>query len=293
MSQYDTTLFYWLQLKEDFFDEDAIEWLEDQPNGKEYCLFYLKLCLKSLKTNGILIRKVGDILIPYDYVKLAEITKTKQDTVLVAMELLIKIGLIKILENGELYLTQVEEMIGSRSKGAFKKSQQRLANSSKKLIGGQMSAKCPTDIDIELDIDKDIEYIYSPRENEKKENEIPYKEIVEYLNNKTNSNYKHTTQKTRDLIKARFNQGFKLEDFIKVIDKKCDKWLNDEKMCIYLRPETLFGNKFEGYLNEKDSGNPKPSWFGEYQQELENNKNNSENSTNEESIKDLQEFFKP
>lgn len=77
MSKYNKdTKFFWLQLKEDFFDDDAIQWLEEQkPNGRDYAYFYLKLCLKSLRTNGILIRNVGEILIPYDNEKLAELTK--------------------------------------------------------------------------------------------------------------------------------------------------------------------------------------------------------------------------
>lgn len=91
--------YYWLKLKNDFFDDDAISWMEEQEHGAEYVLFYLKLCLKSLKTDGILIRNVGDLLIPYDTKKLAEITRTKFDTVVVAMEILKKIGLIEILEN--------------------------------------------------------------------------------------------------------------------------------------------------------------------------------------------------
>ena len=123
MARYDKeTKFYWLQLKEDFFEDDAIEWLEEQkPNGRDYAYFYLKLCLKSLKSNGILIRQVGNILIPYDNKKLAELTRMDFDTVTVAMELLKQIGLIKILENGEIYLTQLENLIGSTSRGAFKK----------------------------------------------------------------------------------------------------------------------------------------------------------------------------
>ena len=104
MAKYDATKFYWLQLKEDFFDEDAIDWLEEQPNGKEYSLFYLKICLKSLRTNGVLIRRVGNMLVPYDHVKLGELTKTNPDTVMVAMNLLINIGLVQKLENGELYI---------------------------------------------------------------------------------------------------------------------------------------------------------------------------------------------
>ncbi|MFW3568667.1 conserved phage C-terminal domain-containing protein [Staphylococcus caprae] len=79
---------------------------------------------------------------------------------------------------------------------------------------------------------------------------IPYKEIVAYLNDKTNKNYKHTTGKTRRFIEARWNEDFRLDDFKKVIDIKTSEWLgtSQEK---YLRPETLFGTKFEGYLNQE------------------------------------------
>ena len=155
MAVYDKeTKFYWLQLKEDFFDEDAIQWLEEQqPNGKEYAYFYLKLCVKSLKSNGILIRKVGEMLIPYDNKKIAQLTNTDFDTVTIAMGLLQKIGLVKILENGEIYLTQVENLIGSKSKGAFKKQQQR----DKKLKGDICPPFCPPKIEIELEKEIDIE----------------------------------------------------------------------------------------------------------------------------------------
>ena len=71
------------------------------------------------------------------------------------------------------------------------------------------------------------------------------------MNDKTNSNYKSSSKKTRDLIKARFNEGFQLEDFNKVIDIKTAEWMNDPVWCNYLRPETLFGTKFESYLNQK------------------------------------------
>ena len=154
MSTYNKTKFYWLQLKEDFFDDDAIQWLEEQqPKGKEYALFYLKLCLKSLKTNGILIRNVGNFLIPYDNKKLAELTKTDFDTVTIAMELLKKIGLIQLLDNGEIYISQLENLIGSKSIGAFKKEQQRILKDK----GGQLSTECPPKIEIEQDIELKIE----------------------------------------------------------------------------------------------------------------------------------------
>jgi predicted phage replisome organizer len=110
--------YFWLKLKEDFFEEDTLSWIEEQEKGKEYCLFYLKLCLKSLKNEGILIRTVGQMLIPYDAKKLAELTKTDLDTVIVAMELFKKTGLVQVLENGEIYLTQLTTMVGSETSKA-------------------------------------------------------------------------------------------------------------------------------------------------------------------------------
>lgn len=85
---------------------------------------------------------------------------------------------------------------------------------------------------------------------------VPYKEIVDYLNEKTGSKYRSSGSKTKSLIKARVNDGFNLDDFKKVIDTKTSQWLNDQKMKKFLRPETLFGTKFEGYLNEVDITQP-------------------------------------
>lgn len=74
-------------------------------------------------------------------------------------------------------------------------------------------------------------------------------EIVDHLNLRTSKSYKTSSRKTSDLIKARMNEGFTVDDFKRVIDNQTVKWLNDPKMCEYLRPETLFGTKFESYLN--------------------------------------------
>nr|DAG25134.1 MAG TPA: hypothetical protein [Caudoviricetes sp.] len=88
--------------------------------------------------------------------------------------------------------------------------------------------------------------------NEKNEkNNILVAEIISYLNEKTDKNFKSGVAKNRDLIKARLKEGYSLEDFKKVIDIKVAEWLNDEAMSKFLRPETLFSNKFEGYLNQK------------------------------------------
>ena len=79
----------------------------------------------------------------------------------------------------------------------------------------------------------------------------PFSDIITYLNQKTNSSYKPGTKKTKELIKARWNEGFLLEDFKKVIDLKTEEWLEDPFWRKYLRPETLFGPKFESYCNQK------------------------------------------
>lgn len=88
---------------------------------------------------------------------------------------------------------------------------------------------------------------------------IPYKEIMDYFNLKTNKDLKSSTGKTRQLIKARWNEGFRLNDFKQVIDNKCFDWLvpgktfsNGTLTSTYLRPSTIFGPKFEEYLQENN-----------------------------------------
>ena len=79
------------------------------------------------------------------------------------------------------------------------------------------------------------------------------KEIVEYLNSAIGSHYKPSVEKTRTFIRARLREGFTVEDFKTVIDKKARAWLGNREMQKFLRPETLFGTKFEGYLNEQEA----------------------------------------
>lgn len=78
-------------------------------------------------------------------------------------------------------------------------------------------------------------------------------QVINYLNDKTGKSYKSKTSKTKSLINARLKDGFTFEDFKKVIDIKSKEWLTDKAMNKYLRPETLFGGKFEGYLNQENS----------------------------------------
>lgn len=100
---------------------------------------------------------------------------------------------------------------------------------------------CGEDTANEKEKEKEVEKEYECKEI--------YKEIISYLNEKTGKNYRHTSRRTCSAIRARLAEGFTVEDFKAVIDRKCADWLKDAKMEEYLRPETLFGTKFEGYLN--------------------------------------------
>lgn len=83
--------------------------------------------------------------------------------------------------------------------------------------------------------------------NAEYENDI--ESVVNYLNNKASTDFKTKTKATRDLVVARLKDGYNVDQFKTVIDKKTKEWLATD-MAMYLRPETLFGNKFEGYLNQ-------------------------------------------
>lgn len=121
--------FYWLKLQEDFFEDETIRYIEEQENGVKYSNFYLKLCLKSLRTNGKLIRLVGEMLIPYDVKSLASLTGVDVDTVRCAMALFEKIGCVKVLDGGELFISQLSELVGSETDKA--KMMRRLRASEK------------------------------------------------------------------------------------------------------------------------------------------------------------------
>lgn len=136
----DNKRYYWLKLPEDFYDDDTIQWIEDQENGAAYVNFYLKLLLKSLSDDGKLIRYVGQRLMPYDVKSLARLTNTDTDTVRVALELFVNIGLVERLDTGELYMSQINEMIGSETKAATRMRKMR----ARKSIDVENKRKLPT-----------------------------------------------------------------------------------------------------------------------------------------------------
>lgn len=220
--------YYWLKLKNDFFDDDAISWLEEQEHGSEYVLFYLKLCLKSLKSDGILIRNVGDMLVPYDTKRLAEITRTKFDTVVVAMELLKKIGMIEVLEGGELYLTQVQNMTGSETAKAAimrrSREKKKLESAETACVidgGNNVTEELPEDsnnVDTEIR-DKSLEIRDKNNKTSTKSKYVNYQEIFGLYHSICTSYpvLRGLSDKRKKAIKARA-RVHPIEDFQKVFE---------------------------------------------------------------------------
>lgn len=189
----DNKRYYWLKLPEDFYDDDTIQWIEDQENGSAYVNFYLKLLLKSLSDDGRLIRYVGQRLMPYDVKSLARLTNTDIDTVRVALELFVKIGLVERLETGELYMNQIDEMIGKETEAARRKRRYRariaLEGDRKELPSGTMSQEyrttskqCPTEQE------QDIEQEQESRDKSKssREEELTYRCYCQSVKNNSN-----------------------------------------------------------------------------------------------------------
>ena len=232
--------YYWLKLQRDFFKRHDIRIVEEMPNGKDYILFYLKLLLESINHEG---RLRFSEEIPYNAEMLAVITNTNIDIVRTAIKIFCDLGMISIYDDQTIYLNEVQKMIGCETEWAQKKRdyRERLA-----ISNNDETAKIEQNEDNVLSMsDK------SKSKSKSKSIDINIVEqVLDYLNQQANKAYKSTTEKTRRLIQARVNEGFTIDDFKTVIDTKVYEWGNDPKMEQYLRPETLFGTKFEGYLNQ-------------------------------------------
>lgn len=119
--------FWYIQLNVNFFEDERIDWLCEQQNGYAYVVLYLKLCLKTANNNGILTRQVGDMIIPYNVDKIAEIAHMNVDVVRVALELYKRIGLVYEADENHNFmrLPEVPGMIGCITQAALDKRKQR------------------------------------------------------------------------------------------------------------------------------------------------------------------------
>ena len=154
----DKQKYYYLRLKEDFFEDDAVQILEAMPDGYLYSNILLKLYLKSLKFDGKL---MFNERIPYNATVLSTITRHSVGTVEKALEIFKELGLIEVLDNGAMYMLDIQNFIGKTSTEADRKRAYREKIEREKLeLKGQMSRqisdKTPPEIEIEKEIEKDI-----------------------------------------------------------------------------------------------------------------------------------------
>lgn len=132
-------VYYWIKLKTDFFESDAIDFLLSQEDGCKYVTLYIKLCTMTSNTDGVLASKVGDMMIPYTVDKIARDTKFfSADTVRAALELFQNLRLIVVSENNVMKIANYESMIGSETGWAQKK---RLYRENKKKNPSEKSSK--------------------------------------------------------------------------------------------------------------------------------------------------------
>ncbi|CYW89105.1 dnaD and phage-associated domain-containing protein [Streptococcus suis] len=275
----DNKKYYYLKLKDNFFESDEAIILESMPDGYIYSNILLKLYLRSLKNNGVL---MFNDLIPYNAQMLATITRHHVGVIEKAIQIFQQLRLIEILDNGAIYMTNIQNFVGKSSTDADRKRAEY--NKIKRV--GEISTietdKTPPEIEIEIekdikldiDINKEIhselnnsaeqssEYVFPNWLNQSSIDELkkvspknyPIYIPIQYLNQETGHTYKFIATHTK-FIQARYKDGYTLEDFKKVIDTKVAQWKNNTEMAKYLRPKTLFSpSNFDSYLNEA----PKP-----------------------------------
>ena len=159
----DNKKYYYMRLKENFFDSNELTVLESMQDGYLYSNILLKLYLRSLKDNGKL---MFNDRIPYNAQMIATITRHQVGTVEKALRIFQEMGLIEILDNGAIYMLDIQQFIGKSSTEADRIRTYRMEIESQKAIGVQMYEKCTPKIEIEKDIELEID---KEKEKNKKE----------------------------------------------------------------------------------------------------------------------------
>ncbi|RWR06718.1 phage replisome organizer N-terminal domain-containing protein [Siminovitchia fortis] len=232
----------WIKLSTQMFEDEKIRLIESMPEADTILIIWVKLLAQAGKTNASGYIYLSE-KIPYTDEMLATIFCRPLNIVRLALQTFEQFGMIEIedgfinISNWEKHqnidgMERIKKLNAERNRRYRERKKQKLLEEQKE-SDVAVTSRDGTDIDIDRDIDK-----------------IPYVEIINYLNGVSGKNYRPTTQKTRSVIKARWNEGFRLEDFKKVIDTKCSEWMHTD-MEKFIRPETLFSNKFESYLNQK------------------------------------------
>ena len=230
--------YYWLQLKDDFFNSKEMKLMRKLPGGEEITIIYLKMMLASLAEQGKLyFEGLAEDLAE----ELSLIIDEDPEAIRLTLMFLTKKKLLTTSDNYQFNLEQVPEMVGSETASTRRSRKHR--ETQKVLQCNTTATKGNGDIDIDIDIDID--------KGQKPQSDV-YEEIIKYLNEKTGSHFKPTSKSTQRLINGRLSENYTIEDFKYVIDVKANEWKDNTKMSKYLTPDTLFNaSKFEKYRNQQ------------------------------------------
>lgn len=260
--------YYWLKLPRNFFTKHYILILLAKDDGKLLVLFYIWLLSESIDHEGRL--RYSDTL-PYTEESLSEVSGFSLQFVTRALQIFTEMELVVTEKDGTLFLPKSLKMIGSESGSAQRVREYRNRKKEEQALPKTVENTSDSG-DCYNETQGNNKKQKSNIENRDKSKSIdnnkgivgkdqttpPYKVIIDYLNQKSNSHYRHTTKATQRIINGRIKDGATVDDFMTVIDFKCSQWLGDEKMSAFLRPETLFApSHFESYLNEARRSEPK------------------------------------
>lgn len=165
--------FYWIKLRENFFQQETIDWLMEQENGSAYIVLYLKMCLLTANTSGELIRTIGDMTIPYEPKKISQKTGFDIDTVNVALSLFKHLGLIEETQEGIPVMPEVKNMVGSESESAARVRKYRKKKKALQSNVDVTNKALQSNVEIR---DKSIEYRDKSKENREEKVESSKKE---------------------------------------------------------------------------------------------------------------------
>lgn len=246
MSKYRTNAYYFIKLPDNFINGDQIRWIEQQEKGAEIVLFFLRLLIVAKNREGKLVRIIGKKEIPFELNEIAFYTYQTEEFVQNALKVLEEVELVEYTEN-HYYIEKSLELTNQTTEGAEYMRDYRARKKQEAYI---CKEDCKTDIDKEKE--EELEKRNKNKEIDIEKDNFPYHEVINYLNELTGSDYREDSEKIKRLVRVHVQNGFTKEDFIIVIDKKWKEW-KDTDMIKYMRPETLFGDKFESYLNQKES----------------------------------------
>lgn len=239
---------YFIKVPDKFLHCDEIRWIESQEKGSEIIVFFFRLLSAAKDRKGKLVRIIGKKEIPFSTHEIALVTYQDESFISYAMKVLEEAELV---ENEEAcyYIPKALEFTNQTTVGATYMQDYRARKKESYICNTECNDKCNTDIEIEKEKrnrikNKEVE-TYIEKED------LQCKEIIEHLNNVTGCSYKTDSENTIMLIKRHMKEGYEKEDFINVINKKYKEWKGTERE-IYVRPETLFGDKFETYVNQKE-----------------------------------------